>query len=283
MAKRVVVKLLLIFVLVFAGVKIWYGRLEDRLRVPVTVTEATVAEPEVERTEIERKPDDFTIIVDRNIFQAVITKVEKEETPPAPEELAATKLKLSLMGTISGTERDSRAIIADDLKKLQDIYQVGDSIQGALIKTIERGRVILQVNGADEELLLKDREGGGPAYEPSPADLYQEPEPPPEPQPEPEIVEQVEPAMPEQVDPAMPEQVEPAMPEQVEEQPLQENLVPSGPSVRPRPNRRPFRKPDGSSGRIQPGASKMMNGDGKHLQAKEDEATVYSDALPGAR
>lgn len=274
MVKRVAVKLLLIFVLVFAGVKIWYGRLEDRLRVPAAVTEATVAEPEVERTEIERKPDDFTIIVDRNIFQAVITKEAKEEPPPAAEELAATKLKLSLMGTISGTERDSRAIIADDLKKLQDIYQVGDSIQGALIKTIERGRVILQVNGADEELLLKDRQGGGPAYEPSPADFYQEPEPPPEPQPEPEIVEQVEPVMPEQAEPGMTaEQVEPAMPEQVEEQTLRENLVPGGPSARPRPNRRPSRMPD-ASGRIQPGP-RVMKGNGEHIQTREDEAPSY--------
>ena len=127
---RVAVKLLLIFVLVFAGVKIWYGRLEERLRVPAAVTETTVAEPVVERTEIARKPDDYSIIVDRNIFQAAITKTEKAETPPVPAELAATKLKLSLMGTISGVERDSRAIISDDQKKQQDIYQIGDSIQG---------------------------------------------------------------------------------------------------------------------------------------------------------
>ena len=254
---RVGVKLLLIFVLVFAGVKIWYGRLEERLGVPVAVKESTTAEPEVARTEIARKADDFTIIVDRNIFQAVITtKVEKEEQPPSAEELAATKLKLSLMGTISGFERDSRAIIADDLKKQQDIYQVGDSIQGALIKTIERGRVVLNVNGADEELLLKDREGGGPAYEPAQGEVYQEPEPVPEPQPEPEMVEQVE----QQAPPEVPGG---AAPETVEPQPEPGTPVQVEPMVRPRPHRRPIRMPD-ASGNIQPGASVNMSADNEN-------------------
>ncbi|MFZ5797930.1 MAG: type II secretion system protein N [Thermodesulfobacteriota bacterium] len=259
---RVALKLLLIFALVFAGVKIWFGRLEERLRVPVAPPETVQAEPEVERTAIARKPDDYTIIVDRNIFQAVITKVEQEEPAPTPEELAATRLKLSLMGTIFGVERDSRAIIADDLKKQQDIYQVGDNIQGALIKSIERGRVVLQVNGTDEELLLKDREGGGPAYEPSPADFYQEPEPPPEAQPEPPPEAQTEPQV---VEPAEPEgttvpagaeaiepPVEPAEAESFEQQSLQESPVPTGQPVRPRPLRRPVRMP----GPQQPGGVK---------------------------
>lgn len=253
---RVGVKLLLIFVLVFAGVKIWYGRLEERLGVPVVVKESTTAEPEVARTEIARKADDFTIIVDRNIFQAVITKAAEEEQPPSAEELAATKLKLSLMGTISGVERDSRAIIADDLKKQQDIYQVGDSIQGALIKSIERGRVVLNVNGADEELLLKDREGGGPAYEPAQGEVYQEPEPVPEPQPEPEMVEQVEQLPPPEVP------GEPA-PETVEQQSVPETPVQLEPVVRPRPHRRPIRMPD-ASGTIQPGASVNMSADNEN-------------------
>lgn len=259
---RVGIKLLLIFVLVFAGVKIWYGRLEERLDAPVAVKESTTAEPEVARTEIARKPDDYTIIVDRNIFQAVITKTETKEPPPSAEELAATKLKLSLMGTISGVERDSRAIIADDLKKQQDIYQVGDSIQGALIKSIERGRVVLNVNGVDEELLLKDREGGGPAYEPSPAEVYQEPEPVPEPQPEPGpapepapesgVVE--DPSFVQQSTPeASAEQVPEPVPETVEQQPEPQTPVQLEPVVRPRPHRRPIRRPD-TPGTTQPGA-----------------------------
>lgn len=265
---RVAVKLLLIFVLVFAGVKIWYGRLEEQLRVPAAVTETRVTEPEVERTVIERKPDDYSIIVDRNIFQAAITKTEKAETPAVPAELAATKLKLSLMGTIYGVERDSRAIISDDQKKQQDIYQIGDSIQGALIKTIERGRVVLNVNGADEELLLKDREGGGPAYEPSPTDFYQEPEAPAEPaaaEPaaEPEAVETAE----QPVGPEVPGQ--PVQPETAEPQAEPETPAVIEPTVRPRPQRRVLRMPASKDGTPY-NASGMRNVDKEQINAKED-------------
>jgi type II secretion system protein C len=270
---RVVVKLLLIFVLVFAGVKIWYGRLEERLQMPAAVTAAKVAEPEVERTEIARKPDDYSIIVDRNIFQAAITKTEKVETSPVPAELAATKLKLSLMGTISGVERDSRAIISDDQKKQQDIYQIGDSIQGALIKTIERGRVVLNVNGADEELLLKDREGGGPAYEPSPADFYQEPEAPAEPAAaEPAAAEPaaeggtVQPAE-QAVGPEAPEQ--PLPPETAEPQAEPETPAVIEPTARPRPQRRAIRMPASRDGTPY-NASGMRNVDKENINAKED-------------
>jgi type II secretory pathway component PulC len=270
---RVAVKLLLIFVLVFAGVKIWYGRLEDRLRVPVAAKESTVTEPEVERTEIARKPDDYTIIVDRNIFQAAITKVEKVEAPPL--ELTATKLKLSLMGTISGVERDSRAIISDDQKKQQDIYQIGDSIQGALIKTIERGRVVLNVNGADEELLLKDREGGGPAYEPSPADFFQEPEAPAEPVAEPVAEPAVEPAAEAEAvetaeQPTVPEVPgQPLQPEMAEPQPEPETPAVIEPTARPRPQRRVLRMPASKDGNPY-NASGMRKGGKENIKDRED-------------
>ncbi|GAB4344663.1 MAG: hypothetical protein Kow0089_21340 [Desulfobulbaceae bacterium] len=178
---RVGAKLVLIFALVYAGVTIWYGRLEERLRVPAKPRAETAAAPE-KKTEILRKPDDYTIIVERNIFQAMVTRTEASETRAEPVELAPTKLKLSLMGTISGAERDARAIISDDAKRQQDIYQVGDSIQGALIKSIERGKVVLVVNGRDEVLTLKERKGGGPAYQPDPSDFYQEQQDAPQPQ-----------------------------------------------------------------------------------------------------
>jgi type II secretory pathway component PulC len=249
--KWVALKLLLILALSFAGVKIWYGRLEERLRIPPAPAQDTAGAPEVIQTEIPRQPDDYTIIVDRNIFQAVITKADIKEAEPAPEAVAPTTLQLSLMGTISGSERDARAIISDDKKKQQDIYQIGDSIQGALIKTIERGRVVLLVNGADEELLLKDREGGGPAYEPPAGDFAQEPEPPPEIPVAPDAeqpVGQPEPEAPQ------PQTLDAGLPPGTLEGP-----VPIEPVVRPRPHRRPLRAPN--AGTIQPGSAGAMNVD----------------------
>lgn len=173
---RIIAKLLVLSLLAYGGVSWWYSRLEKTmLEEQEIVPKVTASAEKVEKTEIKRQPNDYSIIVSRNIFQAEIIK--KEEKPPevvVQKPVEPTKLKLSLMGTISGSERNARAIISDDAKRKQDIYQVGDSIQGAIIKAIDRGKVVLNVNGGDEVLTLADREGGGPAYQPSPSDFYQE-------------------------------------------------------------------------------------------------------------
>jgi len=177
---RILVKLLIIFALVFAAVSIWYSRVDENLRRD-SVPKAQVVEAQPEKkTEILRKENDYTIIVRRNIFQAVVVKTEPVVEDIKPATLEPTKLKLSLMGTISGSDRDARAIISDEVKRKQDIYQVGDSVQGAMIKTIDRGKVVLSVNGKDEVLTLKDRQGGGAAYQPSPTDYFKEPAEPAE-------------------------------------------------------------------------------------------------------
>jgi len=172
---RILVKLVLIFVLVFAAVSIWYSRVEVKLQKDSVSRSQAVVPLSEKKTEILRKPNDYTIIVRRNIFQAVVVKTEKDTKEIQTEILEPTKLKLTLMGTISGSERDARAIISDEVKRKQDIYQVGDSIQGAMIKSVERGKVVLSLNGKDEVLTLKDRKGGGAAYKPSPSDFYKEP------------------------------------------------------------------------------------------------------------
>ena len=177
---RILVKLLIIFALVFAAVSIWYSRLEEKLQLDSIPRIQVVAPQSEKKTEILRQENDYTIIVRRNIFQAVVVKTEAVVEDIRPAILEPTKLKLSLMGTISGSERNARAIISDDVKRKQDIYQVGDSVQGAMIKNIERGKVVLTVNGKDEVLTLNDRKGGGEAYQPSPADFYKEPAEPAE-------------------------------------------------------------------------------------------------------
>ena len=235
---RVVVKLALIFILVFAGVKIWYSRMENRLLDTAVLPQSAAAEASAVEEQTLPRPENYTIITERNIFQAEVNQADVVRDEPVAKELEQTKLKLSLMGTISGNERDARAIISDDIKNKQDIYQVGDSIQGALIKNIERGRVILEVNGMDEVLTLAERQGGGPAYEPSPADFYQEP-------PE------------EQFSP------EPAMEEEPYSQPPDagtSQVMPGPePMVRPRPFRRPNIQQRSPGGLEQPDGDNMGN------------------------
>ena len=78
---RVAAKLIVLFLLVYVGVSIWYGRLEEKLlqRQGPVIAEKTQKPEPVEKTEPLHQPNDYTIIAKRNIFQAAIKKVEKKE------------------------------------------------------------------------------------------------------------------------------------------------------------------------------------------------------------
>lgn len=98
---------------------------------------------------------DFDMIVERNIFGAT----EKTEPLPVEEQepietLEETTLQLSLLGTIAGDSGSARAIILDQKKKSQDIYRVGDAVQGAEIRQILRGKVVLRHGEKDEILTM---------------------------------------------------------------------------------------------------------------------------------
>ena len=163
---RVAVKLVIIFFLISAGVYIGYGQLEKRLLVmPPVVPHQVVREKPAEKTrQVLQKTSNYQIIVDRNIFEAVLeqkVKLKKKEPVQVEKVPEPTTLKLILHGTVSGNDQDARAIIVDQKEKKQDIYQIGDAVQSALITAIERGKVVLEVNGKKQLLLIKDREGGG--------------------------------------------------------------------------------------------------------------------------
>ncbi|HHD57304.1 MAG TPA: hypothetical protein ENK89_06485 [Desulfobulbaceae bacterium] len=168
---RRAVTLVLLFILVYAGVHLWYGRLEKRmLSTSAPVKKQLAAAPATGRKQVKTSPgpkknnNDFHVIVDRNIFEAVLVQeggAKKTVAPVVKEEPKETTLKLVLQGTISGDERDARAIIVDEKEKKQDLYQVGDAVQGALITAIERGKVILEFNGRKQFLLIKERKGSG--------------------------------------------------------------------------------------------------------------------------
>lgn len=164
---RVTVKLFLIFILVYTGVNLWYGRLEKRLFGPPSVVSPQVAQekPAEKTRQVLQKTSNYKIILTRNIFEAVPEqeKVDPQEKEPVKveEDPEETTLKLVLHGTVSGIEQDARAIIVNQKDNKQDIYQIGDTIQGALITSIERGKVILELKGEKQLLLIKEPEGGG--------------------------------------------------------------------------------------------------------------------------
>jgi len=110
--------------------------------------------PDVER---HRRPafDYYKPILKRNIFGSG-EDVSKEIRTEEIENLQPTSLKLALLGTVAGNRQNAFAVIEEIDKKKQALYRVGDSVQGAIVKKILRGKVILRVKERDEILTIEE-------------------------------------------------------------------------------------------------------------------------------
>jgi len=107
---------------------------------------------------IARQPANPAIITKRNLFgpPPTDTKATESAAKPVAEELEPTTLEIVLMGTIDGGEDESRAIILNKRDRKQEMYRDGDVVQGAVIKEIQRGVVILTLDGKDEKLDMSE-------------------------------------------------------------------------------------------------------------------------------
>lgn len=167
MARRIssIVPVLFITLLCVGLVEGGYLALEFFLLRDQTGRENLVQEPAavpVYRVEVTEQKHDYRVILQRNLFgpPPSAKKAENVEKMSVPvEDLEETSLKIALKGTINGLEESERAIILDKKNKIQKLYQKGDGIQGAFVKEILRGRVILSHNGNDEVLDMSDTAG----------------------------------------------------------------------------------------------------------------------------
>ncbi|WP_319550501.1 type II secretion system protein N [Desulfogranum marinum] len=168
---RVLLTLLSLTILIFAGVSLWYERVEEGLVAFIPTGSEVVESVDEERVAGAVRsvlPTDYEVIAGRNIFQALLEASDSESLPVEDEDHEETSLKLVLLGTVVGDETDARAIIIDEKEKKQDLFRIGDSVQNARIRKIVRGKVILEVDGRTEALTIQERKGGG---SPSPQPL----------------------------------------------------------------------------------------------------------------
>lgn len=165
-------RLAVIALLVYAGVTLWYDQIEERLQVQKAPEQKERrAAPAPEETRPAPVEDDYRIILSRNIFRALLEAGDRSGHSGSGDDLddlEETKLRLVLLGTVTGGKDDARAIIRDEKTKLEDLYQTGSEVQGAIIGRISRGKVVLQVNGREEILTIKDPENDGPDHEGAP-------------------------------------------------------------------------------------------------------------------
>jgi type II secretion system protein C len=116
---------------------------------PVETAAAAVPTLEV------RSWDSRKAILDRNLFHSTLVAPGDEVTP---DDLAATKLPLKLLGTAAGgSARFSWAAVEDLEKRQHLVVRIGDRLQGkAEVTRIERRRIVLRNGGRLEELALDE-------------------------------------------------------------------------------------------------------------------------------
>ncbi len=132
--------------------------------------ENAVSAKDAEEHTAAQMKNDYRIILQRNLFGPPPHSDQKDVQvmPEAKEELSATTLDIVLVGSVTGKKGSERAIILDKKTSRQDLYEIGDSVQGALVKEIDRGKVIISYNGKDEILDMSEAANVRPPPPPIP-------------------------------------------------------------------------------------------------------------------
>lgn len=149
-ALRALLPFFIISVLCVGGVELFYRLSLHALFRPLLASSERAGNAGLEPgDEKKEKPHNYQVILDRNLFA---TGLQAGDTSNPLAGLTAASLDFILLGTVAGENGDKRAVIMDRESKKQAIYHVGDRIQGAVVKDILRGKVVLGFRGRDEIL-----------------------------------------------------------------------------------------------------------------------------------
>ena len=102
-----------------------------------------------------KRVEDYALITAKDVFHTTKETVKTAGKDQA-DEIKVTELNLELKGTVVGEGRDSYAFILDRGSRKEEVYYANDYVMGAQILKIMKGRVILNVNGSEEALLMVD-------------------------------------------------------------------------------------------------------------------------------
>ena len=161
-----------------------YRLLSSKLVTPpaVVVEQNTVPEGE---SQAPKPLTNYDAIEQRNLFGVESEADTLPIKPITQEPLKPTKLNLTLWGTVTGPPDKAVAIVQDGKTRQQQLLHEGDEIQKAIVKAIERERIVLTVNGRDEILEIEESSPGGrrrPNYTgPGPGAVVEDQPPPPPP------------------------------------------------------------------------------------------------------
>jgi len=168
-----IVPIVLITVFSVIGVEGAYQALDFFVLEPAIVSQKDAAQKpkkEANLKDTQGRKTDYRIILKRNLFGTSLKNDKPEAIAPAPQPIAnASELGIVLMGTISGSGNNNRAIILNKQTRDQELFSTGEVVEGALIKDIQRGKLFLSINGKDEVLNMTEAATMRPAYQAPPA------------------------------------------------------------------------------------------------------------------
>lgn len=121
----------------------------------VPVPREKVSVQESQKKEKKRSREEYNVIIDRDLLKIAQAGpasgrdgIDKDAVRPIAE------LGLILKGTIAGPSEIARAII--ESKNEQKIYKINDEIMGATLLAIFRNKVIMNVNGQEQMLVMEE-------------------------------------------------------------------------------------------------------------------------------
>lgn len=163
-----IVPIILITVVSVIGVEGFYQALDYFVLKPATVSQKNrVQKPQKEANtkETQGPKTDYRIILKRNLFGTSLKNAKPEVEDPTPQTVTNnSELGIVLMGTISGSGSNNRAIILTKQTRDQELFSTGEVVEGALIKDIQRGKLFLSINGKDEVLDMTEAAAMRPVY-----------------------------------------------------------------------------------------------------------------------
>jgi general secretion pathway protein C len=146
--------LLALAVIIFIAVNLFYLITTAHLR-RVDIQESALSKLPDMKEHGKFPLDYYRAIIERDIFSSG-EKVLGEAAGEDLSDLEPTSLDVALLGTVVGSQQYAFAVIGEVNKRKQGLYKVGDTIQGATVKRILRGRVVLRVNDKDEILTMEE-------------------------------------------------------------------------------------------------------------------------------
>ena len=159
---EILFNLIALFIAVYIGVDIFY-RVMDAQLLTVKSPESAAATFSTRTKEKQPPPAHYDKIARRGLLGGPNLGREEKAEEMGAEQIAAlkpTSLNIVLLGTVSGPQRIAFAVMEEKGKKKQGLYQTGDMVQGALIKKVLRGKVIIEVKGKDEILEMEQAKPG---------------------------------------------------------------------------------------------------------------------------